>query len=403
MGESIAAIAAMSNVLKAQQHEVERLQGEMSGLQARNQALEAENHLLKVSPNRGESTLRTFSRCANNNITTVPTWRSVLTFLNLPPEIRKTIYELSLMKGKVFPRPRRLGDDLYKDLRMYEPPNWNLLAASRQIRSEAGPILFAQNYFVLAYDEPFALKGLFRGQAPWEDFAGSVSFRSQNGVFRLAEPEKTLEHAEVNPYHVLACRRTCAGMRAQKLAFQTMSLLFYCHASSVGLTFDTQSFHFNAFPDTILMTIYDQPADAFKDVHEVMFEDEYTEDQREQILAGFWHRACQLLAEASFVEISLENCFYIDEPSQWWPHINESIKKLYQHSKSSKDVEVITDSTLASQEERVKLGELAEAAKHLDTARYRFKRARTSRWVFLDYADLCTGPRSCGIDQDEHL
>ncbi|KAK3723236.1 hypothetical protein LTR37_001959 [Vermiconidia calcicola] len=73
-------------------------------------------------------------------------------FLDLIAESRNGIYELCLVKGKVFLKPHSRYDIRFMDSGHYEKPAWSLLRVCRRVRNEASAILSSQNHFVLSHE-----------------------------------------------------------------------------------------------------------------------------------------------------------------------------------------------------------------------------------------------------------
>ena len=74
-------------------------------------------------------------------------------FLDLPAELRETIYELCLVKGTVYLAPRPTFDHRYNGIQPFENPTWALLGVNRQVRDETAKVLLTNNHFVLSYDQ----------------------------------------------------------------------------------------------------------------------------------------------------------------------------------------------------------------------------------------------------------
>lgn len=76
-------------------------------------------------------------------------------FLDLPVELRDIIYDLCLVRGKVFLRPRPDYDLRYSDYKIFLKPEWQLLQVSHRVRNEAAKVLLSKNHFVVSNDSTF--------------------------------------------------------------------------------------------------------------------------------------------------------------------------------------------------------------------------------------------------------
>lgn len=72
-------------------------------------------------------------------------------FLELPAELRNAIYELCLVKGTVYIRPRIEHNHRYNEIQPIECPEWSLLGVNHQVRKEAAKVLLSSNHFILSY------------------------------------------------------------------------------------------------------------------------------------------------------------------------------------------------------------------------------------------------------------
>ena len=72
-------------------------------------------------------------------------------FLALSVELRTMIYQLCLVPGKVFWRPRPEHDRRYEGHEHYFLPEWQLLLVSRKVREEAAKVLFSENHCVFSW------------------------------------------------------------------------------------------------------------------------------------------------------------------------------------------------------------------------------------------------------------
>lgn len=76
-----------------------------------------------------------------------------LELLQLPGEIRNKIYRHCLVVGEVYPRPRPDEDDRLKNRSDFQKPMTQVFEVCRQIFTEAAPLYFAENKFVLSYGD----------------------------------------------------------------------------------------------------------------------------------------------------------------------------------------------------------------------------------------------------------
>jgi hypothetical protein len=124
-------LIAMATVDNTSLDDLEQLRAAFKALQSQNEQLKSQNEQLQAKydglrDSQGQRP-STATVCADKR-----------TFFDIPAEIRNIIYELCLIKGKIFPRSRCRSAERYKDLLKYEKPTWHLLAVSQQVRSEAG-------------------------------------------------------------------------------------------------------------------------------------------------------------------------------------------------------------------------------------------------------------------------
>lgn len=74
-----------------------------------------------------------------------------ISFLSLPAEIRNNIYRYCLVVGEVHPRPKPDQDDRLNNRSRIHKPQTQMFLLCRQIFTEAAPLYFAENKFVLSY------------------------------------------------------------------------------------------------------------------------------------------------------------------------------------------------------------------------------------------------------------
>ena len=62
------------------------------------------------------------------------------------------MFDLCLVRGKIFLRPRPFADRRYVGHESYGKPEWQLMLVNHQIRREASKVIFSENSFVLNYN-----------------------------------------------------------------------------------------------------------------------------------------------------------------------------------------------------------------------------------------------------------
>jgi hypothetical protein len=77
-------------------------------------------------------------------------------FLRLPAEIRNMIYRYCLVVGEVYPRAKPEEDDRLSNRSNFQKAQTQVFEVCRQIFTEAAPLYFAENKFILSY-----------GKLPW--------------------------------------------------------------------------------------------------------------------------------------------------------------------------------------------------------------------------------------------